>query len=96
MTEKKSLPGGAILLGIVLIAIGALVLLANLGKLPFAFDLHHWWPLILIVLGVVHLVNNRNIFDFSGLFRSCWAEFFYWLPWIELTGKISGATGRPC
>jgi hypothetical protein len=27
MTEKKSLPGGAILLGIVLIAIGTLVLL---------------------------------------------------------------------
>jgi predicted membrane protein len=68
MTEKKPLSGGAILLGIVLIAVGILVLLANLGKLPFAIDLHHWWPLILIVLGVVHLYNNRNIFDFSGLF----------------------------
>jgi predicted membrane protein len=68
MSEKKSLPGGAILLGIVLIATGTLVLLANLGQLPFALDLHHWWPLILIVLGVVHLYNNRNIFDFSGLF----------------------------
>jgi predicted membrane protein len=68
MTEKKSLPGGAILLGIILIAVGTMVLLANLGKLPFELDLHHWWPLILIVLGVVHLYNNRNIFDFSGLF----------------------------
>jgi predicted membrane protein len=68
MTEKKSLPGGAILMGIVLIAIGTLVLLANLGKLPFELDLHHWWPLILVVLGVLHLVNNRNIFDFSGAF----------------------------
>ncbi len=68
MSEKKSLPGGAILLGIILIAIGTLVLLANLGQLPFALHLHQWWPLILIVLGVVHLYNNRNIFDFSGLF----------------------------
>jgi predicted membrane protein len=68
MTEKKSLSGGAILLGIVLIAGGTLVLLANLGKLPFELDLHHWWPLILIGLGVFHLYNNRNIFDFSGLF----------------------------
>jgi predicted membrane protein len=68
MTEKKSLPGGAILMGIILIAIGTLVLLANLGKLPFELDLHHWWPLILIVLGVLHLINNRNIFDFSGAF----------------------------
>ena len=68
MSEKKSLTGGAIVLGVILIAVGALVLLANLGKLPFELDLHHWWPLILIFLGVVHLYNNRNIFDFSGLF----------------------------
>lgn len=67
MTEKKSLPGGAILLGIILIAAGALVLLANLNILPFDLDLAHWWPLILVVLGLVHLWNNRNIFDFSGL-----------------------------
>jgi len=68
MNEKKSLSGGAILLGIILIAVGALVLLANLDILPFDLDLGHWWPLILVVLGLVHLYNNRNIFDFSGLF----------------------------
>ncbi len=67
MTDKKPLSGGTILLGIVLIAIGVLVLLANLGQLPFALHLHQWWPLILIFLGAAHLVNNRNIFDFSGL-----------------------------
>lgn len=94
MTEKKSLPGGAILLGIVLIAIGTLVLLANLGILPFELDLHHWWPLILIFLGVAHLYNNRNIFDFSGLFlillggifllatldRICWGDVWRFWP----------------
>ncbi|MCX6556737.1 MAG: DUF5668 domain-containing protein [Candidatus Aminicenantes bacterium] len=68
MTEKKSLPGGAILLGIVLIVLGTLVLLANLGRLPFDLDIKHWWPLILIALGLIHLYNNRNIFEFSGLF----------------------------
>ncbi len=68
MNEKKSLSGGAILLGIILIVAGALVLLANLDILPFDLDLGHWWPLILVVLGLVHLWNNRNIFDFSGLF----------------------------
>lgn len=68
MSEKKSLPGGAILLGIVLIVIGTLVLLANLGRLPFDLDIAHWWPLILIALGLIHLYNNRNIFEFSGLF----------------------------
>ena len=44
------------------------MLLANLDILPFDLNLAHWWPLILVVLGLVHLWNNRNIFDFSGLF----------------------------
>jgi len=68
MTEKKSLSGGAILLGIILIAIGTLVLLANLGQLPFRLQMHNWWPLILIALGVLHLYNNRSFSDFPGLF----------------------------
>jgi predicted membrane protein len=68
MSEKKPLSGGAILLGLILIAVGVLVLLANLNILPLDLDLALWWPLILIVLGLVHLFNNRNIFDFSGLF----------------------------
>jgi len=101
MTEKKSLPGGAILLGIVLIAIGILVLLANLGQLPFDLQLHDWWPLILIVLGALHLYNNRNIFDFSGLFLVllggifllatldviCWGNIWrYWPAVLILLG----------
>jgi predicted membrane protein len=68
MSEKKPLSGGGVLLGIILIVVGALVLLANMAVLPFDLDLAHWWPLILIALGVVHLWNNRSIFDFSGLF----------------------------
>jgi predicted membrane protein len=103
MTEKKSLPGGAIVLGIVLIAIGTLVLLANLGQLPFDLDLHHWWPLILIVLGMLHLYNNRSIFDFSGLFLIllggifllatldiiCWEDIWRFWPAILILLGIS-------
>jgi hypothetical protein len=101
MTEKKSLSGGAVLLGIVLIAVGALVLLANMDILPFDVDLAHWWPLILIALGAVHLWNNRNIFDFSGLFlillggvflmvtldKICWDDIWrYWPAVLILLG----------
>ncbi|HEX7502451.1 MAG TPA: DUF5668 domain-containing protein, partial [Acidobacteriota bacterium] len=68
MNEKRTLHGGAILVGLILIAVGGMVLLANLDILPFNVDLAHWWPLILVALGVVHLWNNRTIFDFSGLF----------------------------
>ena len=67
MSEKKSFPGGAILLGVILIVAGALALLDNLNLFSFNFNLGDWWPLILIALGLVHLWNNRNIFDFSGL-----------------------------
>ena len=101
MSEKKPLPGGAILFGLILIAIGVLVLLANMNILPFDLDLGHWWPLILVVLGVVHLWNNRNIFDFSGLFlillgvvflmatlgTICWSDIWrYWPALLILLG----------
>jgi len=103
MSEKKSLTGGAILLGIVLIAVGALVLLDNLDVFSFRFDLGDWWPLILIALGVVHLWNNRNIFDFSGLFlillgvvfllaelgRIRWGDVWRWWPALLILLGIS-------
>ena len=101
MSEKKQLSGGAILFGLILIAIGGLVLLANMNILPFDLDLGHWWPLILVVLGLVHLWNNRNIFDFSGLFlillgvvflmatlgTICWSDIWrYWPAVLILLG----------
>jgi len=101
MSDNKPLSNGAILLGLVLIAIGVLVLLANINVLPFDLNLVHWWPLILIVLGVVHLWNNRNIFDFSGLFlillgviflmatldKICWGDIWrYWPAVLILLG----------
>jgi predicted membrane protein len=103
MSEKRSLPSAAILLGIVLIVIGTLVLMANLGQLPFDLQLHDWWPLILIVLGVVHLYNNRNIFDFSGLFLIllgvvfqlatldviCWGDIWRFWPVVLILLGVS-------
>ena len=101
MSERKPLSGGTILLGLILIVVGALVLLANMNILPFDIDLAHWWPLILVALGVVHLWNNRNIFDFSGLFlillggvflmatlgKICWDDVWrYWPAVLILLG----------
>jgi len=67
MSENKKLPGGTILLGAILVGIGAVVLLSNLDVFHFHFNLGDWWPVILIVLGVVQLWEGRNLFDFSGL-----------------------------
>jgi uncharacterized membrane protein len=44
----------------VLIVLGVLFLLANLGYIPRLGPLlAHWWPLILIVVGVYLLVRRR-------------------------------------
>jgi len=44
---------------IVLIIVGTLFLLSNLGVIPHLGPLlHQWWPLILIVIGVIMLVQR--------------------------------------
>jgi hypothetical protein len=44
---------------IVLIVVGVLFLLSNLGLLPgFGAVLHHWWPVILIIVGVLLLFKS--------------------------------------
>lgn len=103
MSEKKQLSGGAILLGLVLIVAGALALLDNLNLFSWDFNLGDWWPLILVALGAVHLWNNRNPFDFSGLFlillgvifllaelgRICWGDVWRWWPAVLILLGIS-------
>jgi Domain of unknown function (DUF5668) len=44
---------------VILIALGALFLASNLGWIPrLGPVLHQWWPLILIVVGVLLLVRR--------------------------------------
>ena len=44
---------------IALIIVGGLFLLSNLGWIPQLGPLlHQWWPLILIIIGVVMLVRR--------------------------------------
>ncbi len=103
MSENKKLSGGTILLGGILIGVGALVLLSNLDVFRLHFNLGDWWPLILIVLGVMHIVDNRNIFDFSGLFLILlggvflmaelgtmrWGDVWRWWPAVLILLGIS-------
>lgn len=44
---------------LILIIVGALFLLSNLGWIPRLGPLlHQWWPLLLIIVGVVMLVRR--------------------------------------
>jgi len=55
---------GPVLIGLLLIVLGAVWVLNNTRVLDF--EITEWWPLILIVIGVVHLINRRRFFVFSG------------------------------
>ena len=46
---------------LILIVVGVLFLLSNLGMIPHVWPfLRQWWPLALIIAGVVMLVERRG------------------------------------
>jgi hypothetical protein len=45
-------------LGLSLVGVGAVALLANLGRLDFLETMHTWWPLSLLVWGVFEVVAS--------------------------------------
>jgi hypothetical protein len=52
-----------IVFGLILIALGVLWTLANLGRLDMLDTLRRWWPLSLVLWGALELaavVNRRN------------------------------------
>jgi len=56
--------GGTIFMGSVLIVAGLIWIMRNLGH--FDFSLREWWPLILIAVGILIMVNHRDISVFPG------------------------------
>jgi predicted membrane protein len=50
--------------GLLLIVLGVFWVLHNTNMIDF--HIRVWWPLILIVLGLLHLYRHRRIFDFAG------------------------------
>ena len=54
---------GAIIFGLMLVAVGAVWMLNNLDIIQFHFKLKQWWPLILIAIGLIHLANGRRFFE---------------------------------
>jgi hypothetical protein len=48
----------ALTLGLMLVGVGTVALLANLGRLDFLDTLHAWWPLSLLVWGVLEIAAS--------------------------------------
>lgn len=61
MSHNKKHSAGVSAIGLLLIILGAVWILNNLEMIDF--ELRVWWPLILIVLGLIHLTSHRRITD---------------------------------
>lgn len=57
--QRQTSPAGQVVVGLVVIALGLLFLLDNLGFLDFRFTLH-FWPTLLIAVGVLKIVQTSN------------------------------------
>jgi hypothetical protein len=50
----------ALTLGLTLVGVGTLALLANLGRLDFLDTVRAWWPLSLVVWGVLEIAAGMS------------------------------------
>ena len=64
MADKKKSHWGAWVVGLMVLVVGLAWILNNIGLLDF--PVYKWWPLVLIVIGVLYLVLRRRIFSFIG------------------------------
>lgn len=62
---------GKVFSGILLVVIGTIFLLGNLNFLEIRPLLSHWWPLLLIVFGIKHLIVWRG--------TGAWVGSLFWL-----------------
>lgn len=82
MNNQKRHGGGSVL-GFLLIVVGALWLLDNIGTITFSVS--QWWPLIIIAVGLGDLANSRRVNNFSGWFLIVLGLVFL-LPTTGLVG----------
>ena len=58
-TRNGSNPPALWILGLLMVVIGGLILFGNLDVIPYV-EWHHYWPVILIVGGVLELARFRR------------------------------------
>lgn len=76
MNTKTEKPRNGILFGIILISLGTLLIVSNVGLLRREFrTLIISWQMLLIVIGTVSIIK-RHAFHFHGFFMICIGIFF--------------------
>jgi hypothetical protein len=62
---------GRVFTGVVFLIIGIVLLLGNLNVLEIRPLLSQWWPLILVIVGIKHLLNLRG--------TTAWLGGLFWI-----------------
>jgi hypothetical protein len=79
---------GRIFSGIIIIAVGVIFLLANMDKLDFGDFISTYWPMILIVIGLWHLLANGLRNAGFPLILIAIGAFFQLNNWGVLGGRV--------
>jgi predicted membrane protein len=79
---------GRIFSGLVIIAIGVIFLLANMDKLDFGDFISTYWPMILILIGVSHLLTTGFRNAGVALFLIAIGAFFQLSNWGLLGARV--------
>lgn len=79
---------GRIFAGLVIIAIGVIFLLANMDRLDFGDFISTYWPMILIVIGISHLLTSSFRNAGVAFFLIAIGAFFQLNNWGILGGRV--------
>jgi len=79
---------GRIFSGLVIIAIGVVFLLVNMDKLDFGDFISTYWPMILILIGISHLLTSGFRNAGVALFLIVIGAFFQLNNWDVLGGRV--------
>ncbi len=79
---------GRIFAGLVIIAIGIIFLLANMDRLDFWDFMATYWPMVLILIGISHLLTSGFRNAGGALFLIAIGAFFQLSNWGILGGRV--------
>ena len=79
---------GRIFSGLLIIAAGVIFLLANMDKLDFGDFISTYWPMILILIGLSHLLTSGFRNAGVALFLIAIGAFFQLNNWGVLGGRV--------
>jgi len=71
MRRRHDRPETGVFAGLLFLAVGVILLIGNLNLYPVRSLLVQWWPVLLVIVGVKHLILYRG--------PSAWVSAAFWI-----------------